>query len=192
MSPTPTDRIDTDDLRRIAEAARGGPWRIERRGDVTVIIGIGDAIVCTIDDEDGPFLATVKLLALAPSLAAKVLASRTREAEMQADIDRLRNNCDMWRGQSERQAASLTEIRALLREGETGWQPIETAPKDGTPVIVTDQTFDPGMHFAFWNAEAGRIQCYDPLIDECWRIQGLLRDAVWHAALSQPDSGEGA
>lgn len=55
------------------------------------------------------------------------------------------------------------ELRALLDAGTSGWQPIETAPKDGTPVIayaaaLVHADFNPsGSVEAYWQDDEGWI-----------------------------------
>lgn len=51
----------------------------------------------------------------------------------------------------------LATIEGLV-SGKTGWQPIETAPKDGTPVLL----FDCGAYWLVeWNKRTGRWEGLD-------------------------------
>jgi hypothetical protein len=47
-------------------------------------------------------------------------------------------------------AESYVALRAILTSGEDAWQPIETAPKDGTEVIAWRE--DAGIFMARWTA----------------------------------------
>jgi hypothetical protein len=53
-------------------------------------------------------------------------------AVLAADRDRTERNRDMWKGQCERQAEQLSA---------RCWQPIATAPKDGTTVVLWHQSW---------------------------------------------------
>lgn len=61
-------------------------------------------------------------------------------------------NGDVWQSIPDVAQAEITRLRAAL-EGERGWQPIETAPKDGVTcvLIATFKTINPCIQSDIWN-----------------------------------------
>lgn len=99
-----TDRIDTDDLRRIVGAATKGPWQPGEMVSTMVFAwhlppDAPDAVICSASE------ANARLIALAPDLASELLASRAREADLRAALTQI-NVGDGWAAQIARTALS--------------------------------------------------------------------------------------
>ena len=109
------DKIDTDELRRIAAEATPGPWSINRGGACEadeIVSGIWS--VAFVENYDSP------LIALAPDLAAEVLAARAREADLQARLDEARAAWEAFEGATitDDHHAAVDRMRAALGIGD--------------------------------------------------------------------------
>ncbi|MES2030896.1 MAG: hypothetical protein V4477_17075 [Pseudomonadota bacterium] len=97
--------------------------------------------------------------------ARNVLEMATQDiAAIAADRDRTERNRDMWKGQCERQAEQLTK---------RNWQPIATAPKNGTEILL------------WWK------HCKTPSVGS-WSCDDLHAERKWaHKALAEGWRSEG-
>ena len=104
----------------------------------------------------------------------------------------------MWqsdRRDAEQEASNRYKDKALL-----DWQPIETAPKDGTEILITgggpeygwdsccwDVDWYPSMVVALWDRglQLWRFACYDAGVYGCW-----LNPTHW-MPLPEPPETEG-
>ena len=71
----------------------------------------------------------------------------------------------------------MTELDKAIRERDEAraalaWQPIETAPKDGTPILVSGPGLNRGPFVAAWDA--------DPEYPETWRGPGCRVAGLTH------------
>lgn len=62
--------------------------------------------------------------------AARAIVRRNYPSATDRDIDM------MWEGYQPDAQAAIEAYRAAMREAGEGWQPIETAPRDGAPVLL--------------------------------------------------------
>ena len=111
------DKIDTDELRRIAAEATPGPWSINRGGACEadeIVSGIWS--VAFVENYDSP------LIALAPDLADEVIAARAREADLQARLDEARAAWEAYDGALflDDYLAALARVRAALSHPASG------------------------------------------------------------------------
>ncbi|VDS07533.1 hypothetical protein PARHAE_00710 [Paracoccus haematequi] len=137
------DPIDTDDLRRMLEAATPGPWIADADYEFSGVktkaeglrpgrthgYGCENDFICDLNDGEYHEYASAeeqsanaRLIALAPQLAAEVLqlradlsALRAREAEMRAALRGLLSDCDLSADRPEFIAA-----RAALPQPDSG------------------------------------------------------------------------
>ena len=114
------DKIDTDELRRIVAEATPGPWQQGEMVSGWVFAwnlppDHQDACICEASEVNAP------LIAIAPDLAAEVLASRAREAELQARLDEARAAWEAFEGATitDDHHAAVDRMRAALGIGDT-------------------------------------------------------------------------
>ena len=120
------DKIDTDELRRMLEAATPGSWHVAPNGIYVADKRLwwddggarcGDTPNIVIDCGTSENAA---LIALAPDLATEVLASRAREADLQARLDEARAAWEAFEGATitDDHHAAVDRIRAALGIGD--------------------------------------------------------------------------
>lgn len=66
------------------------------------------------------------------------------------------------------------------------WQPIETAPKDGTPVLLYEPSEDPTVHVAEWGIGDWHLCDFDPGYD---LVQRAVNPTHW-MPLPEPPNHE--
>lgn len=114
------NKIDTDDLRRIVAEATPGPWQ---QGEMVPNLVFAwnlppdheGACICDVCDASEDSEANAALIALAPDLAAEILASRAREADLQAEVARLREALNVIATQQYHRAKAGTTSATVAR-----------------------------------------------------------------------------
>lgn len=116
--------------------------------------------------------ANARLIALAPAMAEELVALRSQnDALMRERTSMIATHRENRALAEKRHAAELAALRARVAELEAGqdWQPIETAPKDGTEVII----FNPRWSYApkaKWDLIDGDEGCFGAWVleDDFW------------------------
>jgi hypothetical protein len=95
-------------------------------------------------------------------------------------IEELRRDVVNWRSASETNLATCARLREQMRGVETspptGWQPMETAPKDGTPILGwCDHEADP--YFA--NDGTGNLTLYGGHVEGMSNVEDGPHVIVW-------------
>jgi hypothetical protein len=66
---------------------------------------------------------------------------------------------------------AIDQLSALAEKAELAWQPIETAPRDGTPVLlVSANAAEPSAEVGHWSDEDGTFRVGYP--DDWFRLAG--------------------
>jgi len=131
-----TDLPDTDTLKGLLTAATPGPWAVSPTDDTTVICP-ARSVVANIDgDYNEPDLwpimeANARLIALAPSLAARVIEQDARIARLKAALALLTdrsaglvhahhhgNGLEGWYDKVDGVDRAITVARAALEDGQ--------------------------------------------------------------------------
>lgn len=147
MIDTPAIEKLLGELERLGAAATSGPWEVSCS---EVGIGPDTRPIAFLEHEGRPFLVDEE-----PEAMDVISHDLEFIAEMRASLPTL-----------------ITTIRALMEAVEekvgnpnlNGWQPIETAPKDGTGIIVIDMSAEkpePGYAnwiFDCWSAVDGEFE----------------------------------
>lgn len=82
--------------------------------------------------------------------------------------------------------------RAKVAEIAAAWQPMETAPKDGTIVQLFDPVAEPPVSVGCWDEQAGMDGRPGWLIAEADFMPSLCRPRCWAPLLTRPDRAPAA
>lgn len=94
-------QIDTDTLAALLADATPGPWAAEGPLQSIIVWGPEPELRVCFMTSDGPARPNSKLIALAPELAAEVIALRARAAKDKARIERLEAALRFYTGRYE-------------------------------------------------------------------------------------------